>query len=72
MNHMYDQDSNDINLSSAICDYNFYFYLHRMYLQNDTSTNNDMATILKNDNDNITTTKTITTNKDKGHIYVKT
>ena len=29
-----------------------------MYLQNDTSTNNDMATILKNDNDDITTTKT--------------
>ena len=56
MNHIYDQDSNDIHQSSAICDYNFYFYLHRMYLQNDTSTNNDMATILKNDNDDTITT----------------
>ena len=72
MNHIYDQDSNDIHQSSAICDYNFYFYLHRMYLQNDTSTNNDMTTILKNDNDDITTTKTITTNKDNNHLYVKT
>ena len=53
---IYDQHSNDIHQSSAICDYNFYFYLLRMYLQNDTSTNNDMATILKNDNGDTMTT----------------
>ena len=56
MNHIHHQDSNDIHRSSAIFDYNFYFYLHRMYLQNDTITNNDMATILKNDNDDTMTT----------------